>query len=179
MHTKLWADAGYHALRIEAIAVDVARLSPSLLRLLYTVRGDIDTLVLPPPAPPFRTRDLWKTTCFEAFLKPAGGEAYREFNFAPSGQWAAYDFAAYRHGMVEAWLPAPPDIALTRDGDRLELAVTMSLDLPERSYRLALAVVVEERGGNISYWAANHVGDRPDFHHDACFVLELPAAEAA
>ena len=36
--------------------------------------------------------NLWQTTCFEAFLRAPGGEAYREWNFAPSGDWAAYDF---------------------------------------------------------------------------------------
>jgi hypothetical protein len=177
MHVELWAKPGFDAFRIEAIAVDVERASASLLRLSYVVRGDLDQLVLPPPAPPFRTSNLWKATCFEAFLKAAGRESYREFNFSPSGQWAAYDFTGYRTGMAEAWVPAAPDITLVRHEDRLELNIALSIDLPDEPYRLGLAAITEERELPISYWAASHPsGGDPDFHHDAGFVLKLPPA---
>lgn len=43
-----------------------------------------------------RADELWRTTCFELFLRRPGEDAYLEFNFAPSGQWAAYGFNAYR-----------------------------------------------------------------------------------
>lgn len=43
-----------------------------------------------------RTDELWRTTCFELFLRRPGQEGYLEFNFAPSGQWAAYGFDGYR-----------------------------------------------------------------------------------
>ena len=43
--------------------------------------------------------------------KPSFGrrarEAYREWNFAPSGEWAAYDFKAYRKGRIDAEFAAP------------------------------------------------------------------------
>ena len=46
--------------------------------------GDIAKLVIPPPATPDRTDELWRTTCFELFV--AGeGDGYREFNLSPSG----------------------------------------------------------------------------------------------
>jgi hypothetical protein len=168
--------AGFDAVRINRITVDLDRISPTLLRFRYTVHGDVDALVLPPATPPFRARDLWKTTCFEAFLKPAGHAAYRELNFSPSGQWSAYDFAAYRTGMVEASLPTAPDISMTRDADQLELSVAISLDLPDDPYRLALAAVIEEEGGHISYWALCHPSEQPDFHHDSGFDSQLPPA---
>jgi len=177
LHVELWADPAYEAFRIETIAVDVERVSASLLRFHYVVEGDIDRLLLPAPTPPFRARNLWKATCFEAFLKPRGREAYREFNFSPSGQWAAYDFTGYREGMVEAWLPAAPDIVLSRSDGRMELVVSLSLDLPDEPYRLGLAAVIQEHEFSTSYWAANHVAaGPPDFHHEACFVLDLPSA---
>lgn len=43
-----------------------------------------------------RADELWQTTCFELFLRRPGEETYLEYNFAPSGQWAAYGFDAYR-----------------------------------------------------------------------------------
>ena len=32
---------------------------------------------------PGRTDELWRTTCFEAFIRPRGGEAYFELNLSP------------------------------------------------------------------------------------------------
>jgi hypothetical protein len=178
MH-MLWTHPNGYALRIREMGADVDRLSETVLRFRYRVIGDLEALVFPPPATPLRANKLWKTTCFEAFLKPVGGESYREFNFSPSGQWAAYDFDSYRSGMTEAWLPVPPDMVLQCDGKALEVTVTLSLDLPDEPYRLALAAVIEERDFSLSYWAAGHAPDYPDFHHDSCFVLELPPAPAS
>jgi hypothetical protein len=39
-----------------------------------------------------RTDELWRHTCFEAFVRTSPAPAYYEFNFAPSTQWAAYRF---------------------------------------------------------------------------------------
>jgi hypothetical protein len=176
MKVELWTHPSACACRIDGVAVEVERPSSSLVRFRYVVRGELDALILPPPAPSLRSNNLWKTTCFEAFLRPIDSEAYRELNFSPSSQWAAYDFDSYRSGMTEARLPAPPDIVLRREGDRLEVEAALSLDLPDEPYRLALAAVIEERDFSISYWAASHAASQPDFHHDASFALELPAA---
>lgn len=181
MQTGLW----YHPANpcsavLGDIAVTVERLSATTVRFRYLLRGRIDDLVLPPPAPPLRANNLWRTTCFEAFLAPVDGPGYRELNFSPSSQWAAYDFSAYRAGRVDASLPGPPDIALARRADRFEIAATISLELGQEPYRLGLSAVIEERGGNKSFWSVSHLrGDAPpDFHHPACFALELPAAES-
>src|SRR5260221_5889916 len=67
----------------------------------FGVGAPASRFVIPPPADPRRADDLWKTTCFEAFLRDPGGEAYREWNFAPSAEWAAYDFTASRDGRTD------------------------------------------------------------------------------
>ena len=38
---------------------------------------------------------------------------------------------------------------------------------------LALAAVIEEEGGRLSYWALRHAAGKPDFHHPEAFALEL------
>jgi hypothetical protein len=43
---------------------------------------------------------------------------------------------------------------------------------------LALAAVLEDRDGRLSYWALEHPSERPDFHHPNSFVLELPLGTA-
>ena len=178
METALWTHPAYPALALDGeIRVAVERLSRTELRLRYVVSGRVGELVVPPPAPPLRTDNLWESTCFEAFLATEGFPDYRELNFSPSSQWAAYDFSNYRTGRAQAALPAPPDIRVERRADRLAVSVSLSLDLPDEPHRLGLAAVIEERNGSKSYWALAHPGEAPDFHRRDCFVLELPAAE--
>ncbi|WP_366499495.1 hypothetical protein [Sphingopyxis sp.] len=42
------------------------------------------------------TDGLWQGTCFEAFLTEEGQPDYTEFNYAPDGRWACYQFDDYR-----------------------------------------------------------------------------------
>jgi hypothetical protein len=59
----------------------------------FGVGAPASRFVLPDIAEePRRAEELWQTTCFEAFMRVHGAEAYREWNFAPSGVWAAYAF---------------------------------------------------------------------------------------
>ena len=109
-------------------------------------------------------------TCFEAFAMRAAG--YREFNFSPSTEWAAYDFDGYRAGMRNADVLAPR-IEGRHGQEHYELFV--AFDLPgEAPWRLALTAVIEEADGVKSYWALKHPPGKPDFHHVDGFVLELP-----
>jgi hypothetical protein len=159
-----------------AIEVDAeaARPRPGLLRLTYVVTGQIGALDLPPAGQPGRADELWRRTCFEAFVRPGPGEAYFEFNFAPSRQWAAYRFDGYRAGMADADIE-PAQIEAHTSGERFEL--TVALDMAgwpaDRSWRLGLAAVIEELNGDKSYWALAHAPGRPDFHHADGFVVEL------
>jgi hypothetical protein len=141
--------------------------------------GHIAGIVIPELAPPLRANNLWQSTCFEAFLRPAGESGYREFNFTPSTQWAAYEFDAHRANMREASLPAPPQITIASAADQLICEITLALDLPREQYRLGLSAVIEEKSGGRSYWALNHPSGAPDFHDDTCFAVDLPSPEAS
>lgn len=137
------------------------------------VLGEVGRLKLPLAAPPVRTDELWRHTCFEAFAKAAGGEAYREFNFAPSGAWAAYSFQTYRQGMHIAEDVVAPNVTLRRGPGWLEVAALA--DVGERPLRLGLSAVIEAADGRKSYWALRHPPEKPDFHHPDCFAVEIPA----
>lgn len=65
----------------------------------FSVDCDEGDLALPQAQPPARRDGLWQATCFELFMKNDADGSYCEFNFAPSGQWAAYAFDGYRAGM--------------------------------------------------------------------------------
>ena len=130
-----------------------------------------------------RADGLWRHTCFEAFLasgelchpdNPAQGCGYYEFNFSPAGQWAAYHFDTYRHGMKPASLPESPAVEVRIASQELELHAVLTL--PEAviaGTRLALTAVIEEAGGSLSYWSARHPPGKPDFHHPENFLFEL------
>jgi hypothetical protein len=161
-----------------SISVDVRLLTPAALDLRYRAAGAIDHIVAPAVASPERQDELWRHTCFEAFLRPAGSEEYFEFNFSPSTQWAGYHFDAYREGMVPAVECATPKIDIFRSKTELELRAILELRwmkgaVLKSPLQLALSAVIEEKGGAKSYWALTHAAGKPDFHHPASFVGEI------
>ncbi|WP_114228093.1 MULTISPECIES: DOMON-like domain-containing protein [Sphingomonas] len=148
----------------------VERWDDGRVEVSFHLHAPTDSLVIPDKPRRGRHDDLWKSTCFELFVEPAAGAGYREYNFSPSGAWAAYDFAAYRAGMTKPAIE-PPESDVEDIGDKL--LVDAVLDLPERG-RFGLAAVVEEVGGTKSYWALAHGADKPDFHLPACLAATLP-----
>ncbi len=158
---------------VTGIDVEIVR-SCGALTLAYAVIGAVADLSLPPAAAPARTDELWRTTCFEAFVRPAPGEAYFEFNFAPSTEWAAYAFDATRAGMRPAIQIPPPVIEVHTTSNRFELRATLDLAaLPAAPWAIGLSAVIEDRRGAKSYWALAHPAAKPDFHHPDAFALIL------
>lgn len=140
------------------------------LQLHYQLCGDVARLRLPAPAQPGPADGLWQHTCFEAFVGVQGQSAYREYNFSPSGQWAAYRFHDQRQRDPAPDAPEPPRIELQRGPDSLTLQACLPLAaLPPASsgqpWDLGLSAVIETRDGQLSYWALQHPAERPDFHH--------------
>ncbi|MGB8365505.1 MAG: DOMON-like domain-containing protein [Rhizomicrobium sp.] len=160
------------------IEADVTRPRPGHLVLHYFVTGRMSDLCLPPVTAPARTDELWRHTCFEAFVRAPPGAAYYEFNFAPSLQWAAYRFDGYRSRMRIAREVSAPRTEVQSNDTYTELQVLLELDcLPiDAAWRLGLSAVIQETSGRKSYWALAHPPGAADFHHSDCFVLELPAA---
>lgn len=140
------------------------------LRLAFALRGDLAALAIPAPAAPGVADELWRHTCFEIFAAPDDGERYVEFNFSPSGQWAAYAFAAYRQRVEPAPRSPAPALSWRRAADHLLLTAAVPLPAPRR---LGLAAVIETGAGGLSYWALRHPAARPDFHHADGFALRL------
>jgi hypothetical protein len=157
---------------IHALSVQ-AQSSGDSLRLTYVVSGDVQRLTVPESRPRARADGLWRATCFEMFLRPAGSDAYQEFNFSPSGEWAAYSFTGYRQGMTALDQPRPPLITCVRTAQRLEVDVQLhSPLLTQPDLRAALSAVLEHSDGSISYWALAHPAAKPDFHDAAGFMAQ-------
>ena len=161
---------------VEQILVDVRR-EGAALGLTYRLFGNLARVHLPPPISPIRGQRLWERTCFEAFIKPRGGEAYIEFNFDPARRWAIYGFDAYRKERAAPQLPVPRIGAPIRE-TAFVISPTVYLDAVE-PFDLALSAVIEETDGTKSYWALAHLPGKPDFHHPDCFQLTLGAPPPA
>jgi len=150
---------------------------PGVLQVRFRIEGDIDRLVLPTRGFARRSDGLWQHTCFEAFLRPDANDSYHEFNFAPSGDWAAYRFGARRSDRSLPKIAAPP-VRFQAERDRCDLSADIPIaSLPELAEAVAvhagMAAVVETDDGYLSYWALAHGSDRPDFHDPSTFALRV------
>lgn len=162
---------------VQGVRVQITRTARDDFALEY-LAWPAEVLALPAGKAAQRADDLWKTTCFELFAKPMRGEAYFEFNLSPSFEWAAYGFDRYRAGRRPLALRFDPEITITPVGFFLGAELDLEM-LGEADAHLGLFAVIEERDGTKSYWSLAHPPGKPDFHHPDCFILELPAADAA
>jgi len=166
-----------------AVAIEAeATRAGDRLQLTYRVSGDVAGVRWPAPAEPGRADELWRHTCFEAFVATADSEAYCEINLSPSGQWATYRFTGYRLGMEAASAEAGP-FSPQVEAAALVLATELDLggvaDLAGKPWRLGLTAVIEAANGRVSYWSVGHPTGKPDFHHRDCLALELPAPQGS
>lgn len=160
---------------IKGVTLRWGRVADGRIMLRWRVDGG-SGLVVPSAREPSRAEDLWKTTCFEMFLADGEG-CYREYNFSPSGQWAAWTFAGYRNCSGDHEPVVAPAISI--DSGLSVFTCTVFLDgreLAGASYA-AFAAVLDEGGGALSWWALRHGREKPDFHDPACFVVRLEPAE--
>ena len=157
---------------VESIELEVKRLGGDLLLLSYTLYGEVSALRFPKATAPARADRLWEHTCFEAFVQPDGEGGYFEFNFSPSGEWAAYRLSSYRSGMILGEIEARV-IEARAEAELYELRAMLRW---AGGGRLGLAAIIEDQAGRKSWWALAHPPGDPDFHHPACFALELPPA---
>jgi len=167
---------------VHALRACVSRQGGSRLAVTYVLEGDLGRVRVPPRRAPRRAHALWQHTCCEMFIACKGTASYHEFNFSPSGQWAAYAFDGYRsprENESSAGLPAP-DLTVRAAPGNLELDAVIRLDAlsalyPAAPLKLAVSAVIEDSGGALSYWALRHPAGKPDFHHPESFALELEA----
>ncbi len=182
-----WVDLRCHPSKptetVRAIGVFVRRTARAELKMTFRIEGDISRLRIPPLGVVSIGTDLWRHTCFEAFIAIEGEAAYQEFNFAPSGEWAVYQLRGYRDGHPVANEALAPHIVVRSTPGRLELDASVPLDFLSDTHaraplRIGLSAVIEA-SDEISYWALRHRCDKPDFHDADGFALwlEPPAAK--
>jgi hypothetical protein len=130
--------------------------------------------VIPPPVAPERRSGLWKTTCFELFVADPG-TAYREFNFSPSGAWAAYEFDGHRVGMRDT--DARIETEISTNNKSVSLIAKVSSEFADPA-SVGLTAVIEEADGVLRYWATAFAPGEPDFHAAATRSLLFDGVSA-
>jgi len=148
----------------------------NLLSIHYSVKGDIENILLPAPSSHTRKDDLWKATCFEFFIAVQDQPQYWEFNMSPSSEWNVYHMDAYRRMgfREEASIRQLPFEFKQTDED---LSLDLSIDLLplihlEQKIQLAITAIIQTRDGHETYWAIAHPGRQADFHLRESFVIE-------
>ena len=171
---------------VRALTVSGALHRSGVLALEFAVTADLRELRFAPSSCHARRSDeLWRQTCFELFAARDDEPGYCEFNFTPSGEWAAYAFEGYRQARRDATQDRI-DVSTQAAADgplrlraRMNLATALELDaevLARERWRLNCSAIIEDNAGALSYWAVYHPGAQPDFHARAGFAIALGAA---
>jgi hypothetical protein len=163
---------------VRSLDVQLRTEEPDILVFQYSLVADMSRVRVPLSGAGGRADALWEHTCFEAFVAAGDAPGYHEFNFSPSLDWAIYRFSAYREGMSPAEIGRAPEISVHRGDDGLELRSAVRTadlaDLRDVSHlRIALAAVIEDENGGLSFWGLRHARGKPDFHHPDGFALEV------
>ena len=175
---KLTAHPSNPSDAVRSVVAQLRAQEPGIVVFEYSLAADMSRISVSLSGTGGRADDLWKHTCFEAFVAPADAAGYYEFNFSPSLDWAIYRFSSYRQAMPLAEIDQAPEISVRRSDDGLQLKATVRLGhlagvRDARSLRIALTAVVEEKNGRLSYWGLWHAPGKPDFHHSHGFALQV------
>lgn len=103
-----------------------------------------------------RSHNLWKSNCFEFFIKKKNSQQYREYNFSPNGHWQCYDFIDYRQGQVEVSVEVPK-LSVSKEEN------LFSIEVNEGDYDLINVCVVYIHENTTHYYTLNPTSPA-DFH---------------
>ena len=171
---------------VQTLSVSGSLLHSGVLALDFRLSADLPKLRFVPAVCHAQRRDeLWRHTCFELFARRDQSPAYCEFNFTPSGDWAAYAFDDYRGARHDA-AQQRIDVTMRTMGAgqvklraRIDLGAAFAIDaaaLELTNWQLNCAAVIESHDGALGYWAVHHPRPQPDFHDAAGFLISLHGA---
>lgn len=159
---------------VAGLTVEIERAADAL-SILFHLQGDLGKIRLPTENGGQRRDELWMTTCFEGFFRTPGEDRYVEFNVAPNGDWAAYQFDGYRANMADLDC-APPSIEADISDTVGKFRVTLPRALIGGQATPILfgpTAILEDIEGTRSFWAIHHALNKPDFHHIDTFKMTL------
>lgn len=155
-----------------SVSCDIQRREEKLI-LSYKIVGDISVVLVPDLKHAARTDELWRHSCAELFVGALDSEKYLEFNFAPTSQWAAYEFEAYRRGLIPLMCDAPKiETIRTLNCLAINVSLVLQKEWASKQLQVGISMVIENKAGQCSYWAMRH-GEKPDFHQRDHWLCHL------
>lgn len=154
---------------IESVEADIILLPNQIVELKFNFPAG--TTQAQPSSQPQRRNELWKSTCFEAFIQPKGAKTYWEINLSPEGHWNVYSFDDYR-------TPSPPKEASKWKLVEFQLKNSSLLGRfradfgTAKKFQAGLCCIIDMPKGEKTYWAIQHSKDKPDYHNNKNFILE-------
>lgn len=156
---------------VRSLSISTGAIENGYLPVKFRLEGNLEQLEIPVPDAATRANDLWKNTCFEAFIGSINSSRYDEFNISPSKAWAAYQFDNYRDGMRDMPVSDLP-VTIHRTDNQLEIDVRLPVSEQIDNLRIGFSSVIREKDGRCTYWAIHHPSQRPDFHHSDSLILK-------
>lgn len=149
------------------------------LLVQYRVEGGLSRVNWPVPvALPSRCHGLWQSTCFEYFVSTKGQPGYWEVNFSPNGCWNVYRFTAYREQMREEASVKMLLCSASETDSGLDLSCRLDFSgmiEKNRTFEIGVSAVLQNRTGELHYWALCHPDEKADFHDRKSFAIEMAA----
>lgn len=152
-------------------------LGKQSLHINYAVRAPLEKIAMNKTGSAPQRRDkLWESTCFEFFIKPSLAPLYFEYNIAPNGDWNCFKFPKYRFGGRSIPDAPVPSVRVEAKLWYFQLHVVLpNIEFFgfDKGSALGIAAVIKDNEGRLSYWALNHLGEKPDFHTLNNFCIPL------
>jgi len=147
------------------------------ISIMFQIIGEIDGLIIPEISQlPSRKDELWNTTCCELFIAKSGDAGYWEYNLSPSHDWAIFKFSNYRTDKINDLSITGLDINTIIDKDS-KFELNTLLPLPDKligqNLRIGISSVIQNKAGELYYYALRHPGAKPDFHDRNCFTIQI------
>jgi hypothetical protein len=151
-----------------------------VLKVAFELTGDLEKVLTSSPEEiPSRVIGLWKSTCFEMFIKNKKSEEYFEFNCSTANNWNVFYFPKQKAALKE-FLPIA-NLASSSVQNKDSITVSFWIDLVkfptsfwiEGEMNCGLTTVLESDSGELSYWALKHLDTKPNFHMEKSFIYQL------
>lgn len=135
---------------------------------------------------PSRRNELWKHTCFEAFLKLPQTTHYFEINQNQSKDWNVYEFSEYRTGMQESKHLMLMQLSTQKSEPQHKTKIISEYQWSQNflsqnnfeTLQVGLCAVIESVHQTIDYYGITHSNkDQPDFHHFNSYKYTLSKSE--
>lgn len=114
-----------------------------------------------------RKNELWKSTCFEFFLKSPISSEYWEFNFSLDGCYNQYHFADQRLGMEESDFFEIQKVCIESN------QISIVMKWTQKDIWLMHPSAILKIDSLTDFYGIKHPCDKPDFHHPSNFCIEL------